>query len=143
MTTAKHSRLANLIVEVFPFMHRKLCNKSNMPLPPNQFITLILLHANGPMQISDTARQLGISKQQMTPLINRMQSSGYIIKQPSPHDKRINFIELTAKAQTLIEENHREISQILESKLYVLTNDEVDELTEKFSRCLELLKKIP
>lgn len=143
MTLSKHSHLADLLVEVFPVIHRKLWNKSNIPLPPNQFITLILLDINGPMHISDIAHQLGISKQQMTPLINRMQSSGYITKRPSASDKRVTLIELTDKARVIFDKNHREMSQILESKLYVLTNDEVDELTEKFSRCLELLKKIP
>lgn len=143
MTKAKHSRLADILIEVFPVMHRKICNKSTLPLPSNQFITLIVIFVNGPMNISDIAMRLGISKQQMSPIIHRMQADGYINRQPSSSDKRANLITLTDKAVSVIEANRREMSKVLEVKLHGLTNQEIDELTEKFTRCLELLKKIP
>lgn len=135
--------LAKHISNVFPALDKKIAHKCILPLPVNHFITLIALNRLGTQSISELADHLAISKQQMSPIINKLLSTSLVKKEQAPTDRRTSNITLTNEGRKILEDHHNKMTEVLAQKVAVLSDDEITEFIEKLCRCMELLKKIP
>lgn len=68
-------------------------------MSPNHYRTLIMLKHFGPDNMGSLAKKIAVSKQQMTPIIDRLAKDELIVRMPSEADRRIINIALTGKAK--------------------------------------------
>jgi DNA-binding MarR family transcriptional regulator len=114
-----------------------------LPLPSNQFFILAILYSRGALNISEIARMMGISKQQMTPVVKHLTECGYIIKSAHPSDKRSSTLAITAKGSAIIDSHHNELSELLSEIItQSLSAEEIETLTKSIKICFSLLDKL-
>lgn len=86
-------------------IHNNVLRKQKLPLPLNQFVVLMDLFSEpDPMTIHQLSESLQIKKQQMTVIISRLETSGYISRTPKDSDRRYIEIKLMEKGKAVIQE---------------------------------------
>jgi DNA-binding MarR family transcriptional regulator len=94
------------------------------------------------MAIIDLSRQLNISKQQMTNVIEKLLTSGYVSKNPDPKDRRRLVVTISKKGEKLLAEHMEQFRQRFEIHARNLTTDERQELASILRRYYELINKM-
>ncbi len=92
--------------------------------------------------MSELAQEMQISKQQLTPLVNKLINQGLLAKNEDENDRRIVRIEVTEKGRKMVKEIFAEIKIDLVEKLRLLSEQELAELDQMLKRILEILKSV-
>lgn len=117
--------------------NHRIWKMMSMPLPINHFVVLFFLESNGSMTISEIAQSLSISKQQMSPIIDKLEKKELIAKKNMAKDKRFIQARLTRKGKSLLE-NHRKKQKVrLMEHMKKLSVDDV----EIFKQSSQIVKK--
>lgn len=112
--------------------------KVKITLP--QLAILDLLNRSGELSMSDMARFMNVTTAAMTGIIDRLVRDSYVMRIPTPDDRRIIKIKLTAKggsaAKNILEQRRRLITKIFG----VLSRDEREEYLKILTRIQDGLK---
>jgi len=92
--------------------------------------------------MSELAAEMKISKQQLTPLIDKLIESNMVIRRNDEQDRRIILIEITETGKCSFEELKVMIKSAIREKLAVLPEDDLQELHNILIRLQEILKGI-
>jgi DNA-binding MarR family transcriptional regulator len=57
------------------------------------------LHCNGPQIMSDISDELGVTRRNVTALVDALEEEGLVRRMPHPSDRRATIIELTEKGE--------------------------------------------
>ena len=134
--------LSQQFVEIMVLLHNNFGRQTQVPLPLNQFGVLCVLMDTQGLTITDISHQLNISKQQMTNIIDKLVSAGYVSKEPDPVDRRRLVITISRKGKKLLEDHMEQFRQRFESHAQNLTRDERQELATILRRYYELINKM-
>ena len=134
--------LSQQFVEIMVLLHNNFGRQTQVPLPLNQFGVLCVLMDTQGLTITDISRQLNISKQQMTNIIDKLVSAGYVSKEPDPVDRRRLVITISRKGKKLLEDHMEQFRQRFENHAQNLTINERQELASILRRYYELINKM-
>ncbi len=127
-------------------LNSRLINRSVMlrglSVPPSHMKVLFYLIMHGSSPVSRIAKDLLISKPNMTPILDNLIAEGYAERYDDPNDRRIILIRPTKKSHDLLEEKQQESKKLLAEKLAVLGDDELEALKEMLPRITEILSKL-
>ncbi len=106
-------RTADVYFDLFSIMMRynhKVWRTSTLPLPANHFIVLVNLYNNDgeAITITQLAKQLSISKQQMSPIIDKLLKKELIEKKSLTKDRRFSYVRISDKGIKFMEEHRDE-----------------------------------
>ncbi len=88
-------------------------------MPPSHGKVIIYLKHNGNSSISKIAKDLLISKPNMTPIIDKLISENMVIRYTDPKDRRIIRVELTEKGTAFIKDQENLIKSSLTEKYLI------------------------
>ena len=134
--------LSQQFVEIMVLLHNNFGRQTQVPLPLNQFGVLCALMDTQGMAIIDLSRQLNISKQQMTNVIEKLLTSGYVSKNPDPKDRRRFVVTISDKGEKLLADHMEQFRQRFEIHARNLTINERQELASILRRYYELINKM-
>ena len=134
--------LSQQFVEIMVLLHNNFGRQTQVPLPLNQFGVLCALMDTQGMAIIDLSRQLNISKQQMTNVIEKLLTAGYVSKNPDPKDRRWFVVTISDKGENLLADHMEQFRQRFEIHARNLTTDERQELASILRRYYELINKM-
>lgn len=134
--------LSQQFVEIMVLLHNNFGRQTQVPLPLNQFGVLCALMDTQGMAIIDLSRQLNISKQQMTNVIEKLLTAGYVSKNPDPKDRRRFVVTISDKGEKLLAEHMEQFRQRFEIHAQNLTINERQELASILRRYYELINKM-
>jgi DNA-binding MarR family transcriptional regulator len=129
-------------VEIMVLLHNNFGRQTQVPLPLNQFGVLCALMDTQGLAIIDLSRQLNISKQQMTNVIEKLLTAGYVSKNPDPKDRRRFVVTISDKGEKLLADHMEQFRQRFEIHARNLTTDERQELASILRRYYELINKM-
>ncbi len=89
-----------------------------------QFRILAGLEQHGPSSQADLGRETGIDRSDVVATVNELVASGFVRRDPDPHDGRRNIITLTATGSDAVERLGRVVQEAQEQMLAPLTPDE-------------------
>lgn len=102
-------------------------------------ILYVLWQGDG-LTISQLSAQTSLANTTLTSMLDRMEQSGLIIREPSPTDRRALLIRLTDKARALREDYDR-ISQRMNELYYLgFTAEEIGQFEGYLQRILDNLQ---
>ena len=142
MAAQTQPTLSQQFVEIMVLLHNNFGRQTQVPLPLNQFGVLCTLMDTTGLGITDISRQLNISKQQMTNIIEKLVSAGYVSKEPDRHDRRRLVITITTKGKKLLDKHLEQFRFQFENHAQNLTNNERTELATILQRYYELINKM-
>ncbi len=97
---SKVIELSPLIIRGFKQYENNYLTRGEITLP--QFLALGHLERNGKSKMNDLAKHFRISPSAMTGLIDRLLAQGLVVRKADFHDRRIVWVELTAKGRGVI-----------------------------------------
>lgn len=121
------------------------CSESciaDFSLPPSHARVIFYLLEFNSSAISQIADNLGISKSNMTPIIDNLINYGLVNRYPDSRDRRVLRIELTDKSHKLLDSFRIGIRNSFVEKISPLSNDEIILLNDSISNLVTLLKKL-
>lgn len=129
MENQSHAILSETFLRIIVAIHRNFFRQMKLPLPINQFSVLKVLDNEGALTGRDLGDLLAISKQQLTPLLDKLEKRTYILRRPMPTDRRFTEISLTAEGRQVIASFDEILRQRIERDLYTLSEAQVAALT--------------
>ncbi|MFK0039386.1 MarR family winged helix-turn-helix transcriptional regulator [Paenarthrobacter sp. NPDC090517] len=76
-------------------------------------LTLDAVASAGPITPADLAKSVRVQAQTMGPLLTRLESRGFIRREPNRFDRRSQLISITDLGLTLLEQSHRQENNVL------------------------------
>ncbi len=106
----------------------KYVKEQGLSMP--QMFALRYLYYKGESNISDLARELGVSTASASQMLERLVQQGLVIRQEDPNDRRNKRIRLSQKGQDVIRDSMRAYQEWVDDLLQRLTPEERRNLTE-------------
>lgn len=129
MENQSHAILSETFLRIIVAIHRNFFRQMKLPLPINQFSVLKVLDNEGPLTGRDLGDLLAISKQQLTPILDKLEKRTYILRRPMPADRRFTEISLTEEGRQVIASFDEILRQRIERDLYNLSEAQIAALT--------------
>ena len=102
---------------------------------------LYVLWQHENISISSLSAQTSLANTTLTSMLDRMESSGLIVRNPDPQDRRTKLIALTDKAKTL-QGDYQRISEQMNERYYAgFTEPEIRQFESYLQRVLTNLEK--
>lgn len=116
----------------FPLFYRKILKGAHTKTGTNpinmQFHVLAMLMNWELLQTSEIGRKLGISKPNMTALMDKLIEKGYAQRSPDARDRRIIRIAITEKGKRFVINRKGIVRKSIKNNLSVLRDEELDNL---------------
>ena len=129
----------NAVLSVFSKNYMDL--KRDLPVRPSEMGVLnIISETEGPHTPVMLAEMLSVSKPMITAHITSLENKGYIVKSPSPADKRAYYILPTEKAKDLVEKAKADLKCKLDILKAELGQDNFNTLVDLADRANKIMK---
>jgi DNA-binding MarR family transcriptional regulator len=141
---AKMDQMLDDIFNVVPLFHRTLLKPGNSSHNPmsSDFKVMGILVRHGPLPMSRIGQWLGISKPNMTAIIDKLISDGRVERRQDPKDRRIVEVSLTAEGKRHMQERLRETREQIRARLSTLSPEETDSLYASLENIRVILTKL-
>ncbi len=116
---------------LFPLFYRKILRlaQSGTRNPINmQMRMLLMLTHSGMMQPSEIGIRMGISKPNVTFLMDKLITQGYVQRRHDDKDRRAIHIVVTAKGRKFVDSRLQVVRNSIKKNLSGLSHDELDSL---------------
>jgi DNA-binding MarR family transcriptional regulator len=126
----KMDQMLDDIYNVMPLFHKTILRPDNLSHNPmgSDFKVMGILMRHGPLPMSKIGVWLGISKPNMTAIINKLIAEGRVERREDPKDRRIVEVALTAEGKKHMEQCWKEGRESVRVKLSALSDEEKDTL---------------
>ncbi len=142
MNNLSTPNVSQKFIETLILIHNNFYRQTNLPIPLNQFGTLMVLFTEESVSITDISHILNISKQQMTTVIDKLVCNGMVQNNPAPKDRRRSVITLTPAGQKIIDDQNERVRQLFNQHMQQLNQEETTQLSHSILTFNQLLEKM-
>jgi DNA-binding MarR family transcriptional regulator len=114
----------------------------DLDLTMKQLKVLLVLDALGPCRPSVIASAIGASPANATGVLDRLESAGYIARQPDPADRRALLVHPTEAAQSMVSSLHTSGQQRLVRALVEMVDVDLAALARGLDALLHVTKRL-
>ncbi|MFA5400603.1 MAG: MarR family transcriptional regulator [Dehalococcoidia bacterium] len=149
--SAKHredslDRVSENILQFFPLFYKnilKLAHGNNRVNPITmQLRVLIMLTHAGMMQPSDIGIRMGISKPNVSALIDKLIVLGHVERRPDEKDRRVIHIAITARGRRFVANRLQQVRKGIKNNLSGLDHVELDSLNMALDTFNKIISKM-
>lgn len=108
---------------------------------PGHFHALSVIFHRGSFTMSELASEMMISKQQLTPIVDRLVDAGMLIRKHDETDRRLVRIELSNQGRETFKEIGSQIKDSFRSRLILIPDSQLEELEQLLPRIMEILRE--
>ncbi|WP_274654803.1 MarR family winged helix-turn-helix transcriptional regulator [Paenibacillus humicola] len=144
-------KIAGLFVRLLPLVYNRL-NKpfaKGNPIPKPSSLTHLqlhileeLFHAGEGISMTHLAQQISISKQQLTPLISKLEETGFVVKAQDPHDRRAVRLFLADKGKETVTKHWAEFHRLFAERIAALGEDDLLDLDYAITKIIRIFEKM-
>lgn len=146
VVTEDLNNISNDLFTLLLYLSSRLLNPSIMlkglALPPSHVKVIFHLAKLGPCPVSQIANHLIISRPNMTPIIDKLISEGYVDRYDDPNDRRIIMIKMTEKAHKFLHDVESDAKAQLIEKLKLLEKDDLEKIKVILPQLNDIVQKI-
>ncbi|SHJ34857.1 MarR family winged helix-turn-helix transcriptional regulator [Propionispora hippei] len=142
-----YRQTAETLFHLIPLLERNfvrpVMQQSSIPLSPAQMRVLVRLSDRKGITMTSLAKELVMSKQQMTPIVDKLVAENLVKREPDMEDRRIIHIVLTVAGYEMREKCKVETLAILQEKLSCLNDKDLTVLYTALTDLYAVIHKIP
>ena len=131
---------------IFREIRRKLLRTAlinlDLDISPVHFGIMKQLQEAGTLHVAEIGERLQIARPQMTHLLDKLAELKIIERHTDKTDRRMINIVLTDKGKNTLEEHTSGIRKAMRETLSVLTDKELDDLSDSLRKLQDLLSKL-
>lgn len=148
---ATPERIAADYLQLLPLLHRKLdkpslqadSRRTDPTLTHLQYHILEELYQQADsVTMTQLARSIQIAKQQLTPLIAKLEERDYVVKTPGTRDKRLVELRLTEKGRSTIGKRWEAVYRSLCGRLAPLEEEDRADLAYAVAKMTRILTRL-
>lgn len=126
-------------------LNRQIFNPNDLTkkfnVPHSHIKVLFYLIHNSPTSISKMAKDLSISKPNMTPVLDKLVNDGLVNRYYDPNDRRVIRIETTPKACEFLKSCETHVKSIATEKLLTLNEEDLNDLSNSLETIISIIRK--
>ena len=126
MQPTDYNALSEKFMKALYALHQSFFRQTATPIPANHFLVLLLLRNEGPSNTTRMGQRLGMSKQQLSPIIDKLVKNGCISKKSLPEDRRCSVISLAEGGNAILSRNCEELRMRFHDRLDQLSPQEIE-----------------
>lgn len=146
MDTTNLNKISEELFQLVMELHKKTFNRDqlvkNSCIPPSHLKVIFTLSHTGPLSLSQLANTIGISKPNLTPIIDKLIQKGFVNRYEDPNDRRILRVEITNKAVELRDQQCNKFKTMLQPKLSNLPTEDLDSLEDLLNKIMPIITKL-
>lgn len=135
------------IIDLLPLFQKKLIKPvqqlTKQDTPPLQHLVLILLDESETLTMTDLAKELYISKPQLTPIIDKLVDRGLVQRETDAKDRRVINNRLTGAGKEHLKQMDKELYGILKQRIEILPPGELREIQSALGVLNKMMNKLP
>lgn len=147
MNDEKLKLLAKKIVAFAPDIRSKFAAPKRLEGPhqlaPHQFSCLAVIHKSGKISMKELGARIGVSKQQLTRIVDVLEDAGLVRRFTEPENRRLLYAEMTAKGLELSKISEHAVFERTKQCFGCLSDEDIDRLIASISDITEIFAKIP
>jgi len=134
------------LFKILPLFQQKLIKPfeqiAKSKISPMQFYVMFTLKEKGDLAMTQLSNELLTSKQQMTPIIDKLIEFGFVERKHDEIDRRIVKITLSSSGKLFLEKQKMEMFDMLKTKIQNLSNDDLSTLHKAFLEIRRVIDKL-
>ncbi|KEJ01191.1 MarR family transcriptional regulator [Clostridium botulinum A2B7 92] len=146
MNNTQLNEISQDLYDLLLNLQKKLFNpdelKKKFSLPPSHIKVIVYLKHNGNCSISKIAKDLLISKPNMTPIIDKLICENMVARYTDPKDRRVIRVELTEEGALFIKDQEKLIKTLLTEKISDLSSEDLQYLSNHIIKIKNIILKI-
>lgn len=146
MNNTRLDRIADKLVLIFTTLHVKMIKmvrEESAENPSRSYYQVLgILMKNSPLPVSEIGNRLGISRPNMTSLIDRLIDERMVVRLPDKKDRRVINIAITDTGKRFIEENIAIVKGKIKKSLSRLDDGEIKVLLSSLENVERALSRI-
>ena len=146
MAGSNIDKAAMELSELLPILQQKLIKPfeqlSKSKIGPMQFHLLFILEEKGNLSMTELSKELLISKQQMTPLVDKLIKLGFVLRKYNKVDRRVINISLSSSGKKYIEKMKTGIYDMMKTKFHNLSDNDLSKLYKAFVQIKNIVNKL-
>jgi DNA-binding MarR family transcriptional regulator len=99
------------------------------------------LHCGGPQIMSSISEELGVTRRNVTALVDALEEEGLVRRQPHPTDRRATVIELTEEGERTAGANYDEHREAVAELFGELSEEDQRDLIRVLGRLRDALRR--
>ena len=107
-----------------------------------QFHVMFKLEEKNALAMTQLSNELLTSKQQMTPIIDKLIEYGFVERKHDEIDRRVVKITLSSSGKKFLEKQKMDMLAILKSKIQNLSDDDLETLYKDFLEIRTIINKL-
>ncbi|AWB85659.1 MarR family winged helix-turn-helix transcriptional regulator [Mycetocola zhujimingii] len=90
---------------------------AHLGLSPTDLTALEHVYLAGPLTPGDLATRLGLTSGSITPLVDRIQAGGYLLRDVNPDDRRSSLVKTTPAGESAMKQFFEEVDAVVRDAL--------------------------
>ncbi|WP_238357606.1 MarR family winged helix-turn-helix transcriptional regulator [Cohnella zeiphila] len=107
-----------------------------------QHILEELAQTEAGISVTRLANSIRISKQQLTPLIMKLEEAGYVSKNPDPIDRRAVLLLLTDKGKDIVTRHWGEFYRAFTGRIAALSEEDLNDLDYAIDKIVRIFERM-
>lgn len=138
--------LIEKLMYLIPTLEKRLIKSLDIGVEPSlsplQHRTIFILREEGMLSMSELSRELSVSKQQLTIIIDKLMKVGFVQRVYNKNDRRIINIKLSEEGDDFLCLVKMKIEEDMQQRIKVLNEDEVNTLLHAIDNIYNITKKL-
>ncbi|WML46342.1 MarR family transcriptional regulator [Neobacillus sp. PS3-40] len=146
--SSKVEQIAANWIQLLPQFYNSM-NKTNASPKKQSELTHLQFHIleelfqeKAGISMTQLAKNISISKQQLTPLINKLEELDFVVKVQDNSDKRVMKLNLSKEGSRIVSKRWEEFHAVLCDRLSNLSGEDLIDLDYAISKLNRILNKI-
>lgn len=131
-----------VLPDFFHKLSRPVHQQLRLEMNPNQFWIMGATITNGRLSMSEISEFMHVSKQQVTQIVEKMITQGYLVRQSDESDRRKVYVVPTRAGWQLAERGKQIVGAALEERLSKLDQQDRERLSQALDTINQILAKI-
>jgi len=144
MDVNKLDNIVDNILSVKPILYKNLIKPELVAsiIPAGSYHLFLILEKFNTLTMTEIGKELAMPKPNVTSLVDKLISSGFVERMSDTHDRRIINVQLTASGKKAIEQAKEYVMDNLKKKLLVLSDSELELLASSLQNVKEIMLKV-
>ncbi|AGK98426.1 MarR family winged helix-turn-helix transcriptional regulator [Clostridium pasteurianum] len=140
------AEVVDKLLLLLPTLEKRLIRPLELEIKPSlsilQYNALFIMKNDEILTMSELSNKMCISKQQLTPMVDKLIDNELVERMTNEKDRRIINVRLSERGYNFLNDSKAEITEALKKRMEVFDQDEVNTLLKAIDDIYSITKKL-
>ena len=140
------NEIAEKLSDLIPLYRRKLMRPCKIKMKNNtsplQLFVMLIMSEKEMSNLTELSDEVNMSKQQMTPIINKLQANGFVQREQDQLDRRSVNLWLTSVGVDFLKDSYNDMNRSMKLRIAGLDKNDLYTLKDALENLFRIIHKI-